>query len=223
MAWAYAWGAAPVGAAMDGIEFVPMIWNARNVNPKDLATARRHSQVLLAFNEPDARNQANMTVEEALELWPKLEATGMRLGSPAPTQGEALAGGWLDQFMQGIKTHRFRVNFICVHHYSAIYSDPHAAATELADYLRRVHVLYGKPIWLTEFALANWKAPATSAQQQAFIKVAVPKLEQLAFVERYAWFAFPRFQGDGGGLANAHLSDDNYELNAAGLAYRDAK
>ena len=31
--------------------------------------------------------QANMTVEQALELWPKLMATGQRLGSPAVACG----------------------------------------------------------------------------------------------------------------------------------------
>ena len=45
--------------------------------------------MLLGFNEPDLAEQANMTVEKALELWPRLEATGMRLGSPAVACGAA--------------------------------------------------------------------------------------------------------------------------------------
>ncbi len=39
--------------------------------------------VLLGFNEPDMSSQSNMTVSDALRLWPRLMATGMRLGSPA--------------------------------------------------------------------------------------------------------------------------------------------
>jgi Glycosyl hydrolase catalytic core len=86
-----------------------------------------------------------------------------------------------------------------------------------------VHELYGKPIWLTEFALANWKTPATSEQQRAYIKEAVPMLEKLPFVERYAWFAMPRSTGDNGALGNSHLTDDTCKLNPTGIAYRDAK
>ena len=164
-----------------------------------------------------------MTVEEALSLWPQLEATGMRLGSPAPTREAALNGGWLDRFMQGIKAKGYRVDFVCVHHYSANYEAPQAAAAELRDYLSRVHELYGKPVWLTEFALANWKTAATSKQQRAYIKEAVPMLEKLPFVERYAWFAMHRFKGDNDALANSHLSDDTCKLNPTGIAYRDAR
>ena len=66
--WCYNWGVAPVGTAMKDIEFVPMIWDEKHVNPKDLATVQTSGKVLLTFNEPDAKNQANITVEEALSL-----------------------------------------------------------------------------------------------------------------------------------------------------------
>ena len=221
--WCYNWGVAPVGTAMKDIEFVPMIWDEKHVNPKDLATVKTRGKVLLTFNEPNAKNQANMTVEEALSLWPQLEATGMRLGSPAPTREAALNGGWLDRFMQGIKAKGYRVDFVCVHHYSANYEAPQAAAAELRDYLSRVHELYGRPVWLTEFALANWNTPATSKQQRTYIKEAVAMLENLPFVERYAWFAMQRFKGDNNALANSHLTDDSRKLNQTGIAYRDAK
>ena len=208
---------------MKNIEFVPMIWDEKHVNPKDLATVKRSGKVLLTFNEPNAKNQANMTVEEALSLWPQLEATGMRLGSPAPSREAALGGGWLDRFMQGIKAKGYRVDFVCVHRYSANYEAPQAAAAELRDYLSRVHELYGKPVWLTEFALANWKTAATSKQQRTYMKEAVPMLEKLPFVERYAWFAMQRFKGDNDALANSHLTDDPCKLNPTGIAYRDAR
>jgi Glycosyl hydrolase catalytic core len=223
VSWCYNWDVAPAGTAMKDIEFVPMIWDEKHVNPKELARVQTSGKVLLTFNEPNAKVQANMTVEKALSLWPQLEATGMRLGSPAPTRGEALAGGWLHRFMQGIKAKGYRVDFVCVHYYSENYEAPQAAAAELKDYLSRVHELYGKPIWLTEFALANWKTAATSKQQRAYIKEAVAMLEKLRFVERYAWFAMQRFKGDNDALANSHLTDETGKLNGTGIAYRDAK
>ena len=125
--------------------------------------------------------------------------------------------------MQGIKAKGYRVDFVCVHHYSANYEAPQAAAAELRDYLSRVHELYGKPVWLTEFALANWKTAATGKQQRAYIKESIAMLEKLPFVERYAWFAMQRFKGDNDALANSHLTDDTCKLNRTGIAYRDAK
>ena len=50
--WCYNWSVAPVGKAMKDIEFVPMIWDEKSVNPKDLATVKTSGKVLLTFNEP---------------------------------------------------------------------------------------------------------------------------------------------------------------------------
>ena len=116
--WYYNWS--PTNASMpgpSGVEFVPMIWGADAVNDRTLATAKAEGDVLLGFNEPDLGEQANMTVERALELWPRLEATGMRLGSPAVAWGGADAGGWLDRFMTGAKEGGYRVDFIALHWY----------------------------------------------------------------------------------------------------------
>ena len=219
-AWCYDWAIRPAGVLPDGVEFVPMVWNEKSVNTDDLKTARVNGKALLGFNEPDVKNQANMTVEQALTLWPQLEATGMRLGSPATSAGAASITGWFRDFMNGARTNGYRIDFVCVHHYAGNYAP---AAADLKRYLQGVYDLYKKPVWLTEFALSNWKTPATSSEQEAYIKEVVPMLESLPFVERYAWFALPPFQGDGGALAYANLCDEEGVPNACGVAYRDAK
>lgn len=58
---------------------------------------------MLGFNEPDWPGQSDMPVSKALSLWPRLQATGPQLGSPAVAANGATAGGWLDQFMTGAK------------------------------------------------------------------------------------------------------------------------
>jgi hypothetical protein len=93
------------------VEFVPMIWGKDNVTPATLAKAKREGDVLLGFNEPDMDGQANMSVEDALAAWPKLQDTGRRLGSPAVAYGGDTAGGWLDRFMKGAKAKGLRVDF----------------------------------------------------------------------------------------------------------------
>jgi len=64
-----------------------MVWGAASVNPRALAQARLSGPVLLTFNEPDLVSQANVSVAQALSLWPELMATGLRLGSPAVATG----------------------------------------------------------------------------------------------------------------------------------------
>ena len=98
--WYYNWGAAPNGiAAPASVGYIPMIWGAASVTAATLAQVGGEGHVLLGFNEPDLGSQSNMSVAQALELWPKLMATGMSLGSPAVASGAATPGGWLDQFM----------------------------------------------------------------------------------------------------------------------------
>jgi hypothetical protein len=52
-----------------------------------LSAATASGKTILGFNEPDLAGQANMTVGQALDLWPRLQATGRRLGSPAVAYG----------------------------------------------------------------------------------------------------------------------------------------
>jgi hypothetical protein len=156
--------------------------------------------VLLGFNEPDQSGQANMTVAQALDLWPQLEATGMTLGSPAVSNGAATPGGWLDQFMTGAKARGYRVNFITVHWYGGDFETA-AAVQQLESYLQAIYNQYHLPIWLTEFALTSYAGPTptfpTEDQQAAFLTAATQMLDGLPYVQRYAWFALPVSSGSG--------------------------
>lgn len=220
VSWLYNWLPEPGWTLPEGVEFVPMIWGKKNLPDIDKVIGR--GKVLLAFNEPERKKQGNITVEEALEAWPKLEATQMRLGSPAPAAGGARPGGWLDRFMTGAKERGYRVDFVCVHWYGEKY-DPDVATKDLKAYLSAVHQRYQKPIWLTEFALNNYKegaAPATAAEQQAFMVKALPMLDALPFVERYSWFVFSSNRKDK--PQNWYLLSAEGNLTEVGETYSDA-
>ena len=93
--WFYTWAAGPNGVSSPAaVKFVPMIWGSGSVTSANLSEAKRHGHILLGFNEPDMAGQANMTVSDALRLWPQLMATGMRLGSPAVATNAAGSGSW---------------------------------------------------------------------------------------------------------------------------------
>lgn len=218
--WYYNWSSHPTAGAGSSARFVPMIWGAKSVTTTELNNAKRYGTELLAFNEPDFAGQANMSVDDALGLWPKLQATGLRLGSPAVAVGAADTGGWLDRFMTGAKQHGYRVDFITLHWYGSDYSD--AAAGQLKGYLQAVYNRYRKPIWLTEYALIKFTGGGSvypsDAQQVSFVQKSTAMLRSLSYVERYAWFALPTpddKQGTG-------LYRNGTTPTAAGRAYRVA-
>jgi len=197
--WYYTWAVNHPGIRTPkGVSFVPMIWGAGAVTAKNLKLVRHEGRNLLTFNEPDLSAQANMTVKQALHLWPRLEATKMRLGSPAVAFDAATPGSWLVKFMSRAKQRHYRVDFITLHWYGSDFSTG-PAVSQLRSYLQAVYDRYHKPIWLTEFGLANFgtgQFPA-AAQQAAFVTAATTMLDGLPYLQRYAWFALPANSTDG--------------------------
>jgi Glycosyl hydrolase catalytic core len=217
--WFYTWAADPGGiTAPPGVAFVPMIWGQKSVTDSGLAAARA-AGIVLGFNEPDMAGQANMTPAQALDLWPALQATGARLGSPAPAFGADRAGGWFDRFMSGAGERGYRVDFIALHWYGSDFSG--AATGQLKDYLEKVYARYHKPIWLTEYALIDFSGSPefpTGTQQAAFVTASTAMLRSLPYVERYAWFAL----GTGDTGDETGLYRPGGAATPAGLAYRAA-
>ena len=199
--WYYDWGANSSGiTAPASASFVPMIWGPSDVTAATLDQVKSEGDDLLGFNEPDQGGQANMTVAQALSLWPQLMATGMTLGSPAVSYDAATPGGWLDQFMAGAKARGYRVNFITVHWYGGDFSTG-PAVQQLESYLQAIYDRYHLPIWITEFALTSYAGSTATfpseAQQAAFLTAATAMLDGLPYVQRYAWFALPVSAGSG--------------------------
>jgi hypothetical protein len=131
---------------------------------------------LLGFNEPDNAWQANMTVDRAIELWPLLESTGLRLGSPAPMQG---GSWWLRSFLSKAKAKGYRVDFLALHWYGDC-SNTSGLETFIESYQD-----LNMPIWITEFSCYEDSAEVN----EAFMAMAIPVLESHPEVERFAWFA----------------------------------
>ncbi|MDQ2588170.1 sigma-70 family RNA polymerase sigma factor [Saccharothrix yanglingensis] len=192
--WVYNWATTPENVQVPpGVEYVPMIWGAKTVTPADLEAVARQGTTLLGFNEPDLAEQSNMTVEQALDLWPRLQATGMRLGSPAVAHSADKPGGWLDRFMAGAEQRGLRVDFIALHWYGSDFGP--AAVGHLRNYLDAVSARYGLPVWLTEYSLMDFSGGGVrypdERQLADFAGGSSRMLEGLPYLERYAWFALP--------------------------------
>lgn len=186
VAWYYTWNCdlpkAPV------VTFTPMVWSSSSMSKVHIPLdTPQVGNELLCFNEPDKDSQANMTVDKVVELWTQLESTGRRLGSPATAGNAARDDGWFVQFMNVATKMKLRVDFIAIHWYAP----PNPSA--LLNTVDTLYNKYRRPIWITEFAVADWKATSIEtnkySQEQVieFMKAVLPELDKRPYVERYAW------------------------------------
>ena len=223
--WYYTWG--PGHDWIDtpgGCEFVPMIWGEKDLQKDMLQQAQANGRYLLGFNEPDLATQSNMSVTYALKNWPKLQKTGLVLGAPAVSGSADIAGSWLDQFMSGARSHRYRVDFIPLHWYPspalAKNYSTYAAVGALQAYLTAVYERYRLPVWLTEFSLIAWSNSGGTALdvavQAEFLQAAAAMMASLPWLERWAWFSLPPFDGS----PAASLYDASGQVTGVGQTFR---
>lgn len=210
-AWYYNWKISNYVIISNRSTFVPMVWRGADVTTANLNTAKTYGNTLLTFNEPDNKDQSNMTYSEALSYWPTLQASGMRLGSPAVSNDTdpSQASGWLWNFMQGAKANNYRVDFMCLHYYMGATnaSDPVGTANKVIANIKAVYALYGKPIWITEFSL-TYGLNTLPSQESTFMQTIIPQLESLPYVEKYCWWT-SWYKFEGVVLGSWSLTDDN--------------
>lgn len=199
ISWNYNWGpditddVIPVWFDQNQVEFCPMAWNQSFNATRIREYAKAHPQVryLLGFNEPNLKDQCNLTPAQAAHYWPRVvrlaKELNLKLVSPAMNYG-TLEGysdpiKWLDEFFAIDSISIDDIDAISVHAYMG-------TATATIGYLDRFRK-YGKPVWLTEFCA--WEPIVSSVESQmSYMCTMLNYLEQSDLVERYAWF-IPRF------------------------------
>lgn len=215
--WWYDWS--PHGTGQDpAIELVPMIWGTADLT----ATIPAGSKTVLGFNEPNFKAQSNLTPQQAATDWPMVESIaagqGAALASPAvnfcgsstnpsgcsdPSVTDPYT--WLKDFFNACSG--CKVDAIAVHWYNC--DLPSLQAYIDGNSSLQGFVQFGKPIWLTEFSCDG---SHSVADQQAYMKAAVPYLEGNAHVARYSWFSASP-------IPNAQLADSTGALTALGQTY----
>ncbi|MFY9241994.1 MAG: glycosyl hydrolase [Polaribacter sp.] len=214
--WMYSWGNELREEIPENVEFVPMFWgkgsvNDANINRVKQLVAEGKVKYILGFNEPDGAAQANMTVDEAIALWPRLEEIGVPIGSPATVSPN---NAWMIEFMQKVEANNLRVDFVAVHHYGG----PNVMA--MVNKLKETYAAYKRPIWITEFAVADWGAASPAANRYTVAEVieymnqGLKALDEIEWVERYAWFS-----GTQAPLFTSALFDDDAVITEAGQVY----
>ena len=219
--WHYSWNWELRANYPEGVEFVPMIWGrgsatqARIDYLNNLASLGE-IQNILTFNEPDLESQSNMSVDEVVNLWPLLETLNVPISSPVAS---APLNDWMRDFMEKASNQNLRVDFVAIHIYHK--NDP----VKFIELVEEVYQTYGKPIWITEFAVRDTNATITNpniyseSYVLSFMQYVLDELYELDYVKRYSWFdpnannpKYPRLQ-------TADIIDENDQLTTLGEYY----
>ncbi len=226
ISWDYNWGNTPTDeAAMwfdtNEMDYCPMCWNGNYSadNIRAFVAAHPKTKYLLAFNEPNLKDQASMTPAQAAALWAPVVALAkelnLKLVSPAMNYG-TLAGysdpiKWLDEFFAQPGVSIDDIYAISIHCYMA-------SASGLQGFVERFEK-YDKPIWLTEFCAWD-PVPGSVNTQMDYMCAALNYLESHPSVERYAWFT-PRTSGKVDSAPYMQLLTHDYpaELTDLGKMY----
>lgn len=180
--WCYNWGTTPKSTDCDDPYFVPMIWGSGNVASALKGVGKAGYKTVLGFNEPNKSDQANMTVADAIALWPDLTSDpNIRVGSPAVSDdGRA----WLEDFMKQVKQKGLRVDFVAMHWYG--WNKGSCVAGQLEGAVKWASQ-WGLPVWITEFGCMG-SSNTDEKTVLDFFNSAIPMLAKHPLVERYAWY-----------------------------------
>lgn len=195
ISWWYNWASVPDNALQNtysnyNVDFAPQAWNAAGINGVNSWVSQDNKvKYLLGFNEPNFKDQANMTPSQAAAAWPQLQAIAdqynLKLVSPAVNYcGNCVTENgttytnpftWLDDFFTDCVG--CRVDYIALHWYGG--------GNSMSSYIDDARK-YGKPIWVTEYA--NWETGVTAQGQKSYLAGTTNFLERDPDIFRYSWF-----------------------------------
>jgi len=196
VSWIYNWGTQPsqeLVACMNqlGIGYAPMQWGGFSDVTDLNQTIWGAGKMLLGFNEPNFKSQANVLPADAAKMWPQMTAVAAQRNMPLFTPSASACGPnpetecyggvwspipWFDAFFANCTNCKF--DALSTHIYTC-------NITELTTYLEGLKK-YNLPVWLTEFA-----CPAAGQPEQIeidFMKQALQYLETQTYIGGYAWF-----------------------------------
>lgn len=218
--WYYDWTPHPTQTGMPTItpstQFYPMVfgWYPKT-SPKLLQTlSTEHLPILLGFNEPDNKQQSNVPVATAIAAWSQFQGVAREIVSPAAVNP---LGPWMETFMNAVEQQNLQVDAVAVHSYGGI------DATAFLDKLNQVHDQYQRPVYVTEFAVADWAAVNgrpnryTVKQVAEFMGTVCPAMDNLPWVKGYAWF--PTAAKNSNALATSVLFNSDGTLTDLGKLY----
>jgi|GEM_PF-2752069 len=194
--WTYNWGNG--AESLPNTEYAPMSWGGGGATTSSVYGYREMQNIthVMGFNESDnCSDQSGQygglcQIDIAVPTYGNLPRSGLRLVSPSCRENAPF--GWLSDFTDLAKQSDVRYDVVGIHWYDwggkptqTPYEDPQKVFERFKNYLQKVYDRYQMPIWITEF---NANANRDSTVQIGFIKLAIPYLESLDYIERYDYF-----------------------------------
>lgn len=222
--WFYTWSA-DKSNQLD-MEYVPM--NTHQYWPSVSTIASKTDCThMLSINEPEHPEQhtdcsCNENKHGKVSAWtattwtPRYQTTGMRIGSPCPTDAS-----WVKEYIGHIDDMAYRCDFVTFHAYWGSNEAPNIDSWY--SQLKSIYDATKRPIWLTEFNNgASWTSetkPSYEANGQKMAQI-IQMLENAPFIERYCIYNWDDWH-----LAVLTWDNDkkSWWVNPAGQAYRDIK
>jgi len=175
--WWYNWGLNGDMGCGEEAGFLPMHWGYYGGEFVEL-----NYSMVLGFNEPNHKGQANLSPQKAAQGWVKMQSSypeKVLISPSAAPGGNVDTFQWFDQFFEECdKLGGCRVDYIATHSY-----------TGNVDWdmglLWKLYGRYNRKIWLTEFALPN-----TNDENDVlkYMEKMLNRLEKADYVYRYSWF-----------------------------------
>jgi hypothetical protein len=194
--WGYNWSRTNNASMPGDFVFHPMQWGNFNwtigseqgpleqfISEWQRAAKSTH---FLGFNEPDGADQADLTVDEAIKLWQRLERMNLPLVSPVTVNPD---NAWMTNFMVQATNLGYRMDVIAAHRYP----DPNSGNSDaLVSLLQGFYNDWNRPVWLTEFSAVNWSGTGTWTEEDNYNWLAefMWRAESLPWLRHYSLFIF---------------------------------
>lgn len=210
VSWFYTWGPSSSLRSLNK-DFTAMVTGKDDWFPYGDVNNQTGINHVLGYNEPDQNNQANMSMQEMLNGWPTMMASGLRVGSPA----YASIGNGLYTFMRECEHRNYRVDFVALHAYFGGWE-----RSNWTSYFNDAYTNSRRPLWTTEWNNgANWTTEGgskTEAEQKKDITYILDAMESTNYFERYSIYNWVEDW-------RRVIRDNDGSLTPAGEVYRDTK
>ncbi len=222
--WYYNWGSG--GSATSSLDYTPMKWgggnSAGNITFAEGMQNEPYSN-LLAFNEPDGSDQANITVATALDRYEEILRSGLRMGSPVVKQDGF--NGWLSPFMDQATSRGLRVDFLAAHWYDWGNENTSSTGQQISNRMQAKLLTLRNTcgptlsMWVTEY---NANKNRTSSQIHAnFINASSNYFSSTSWIERHAYFR-ARWANAAQTITSGAWFGEAGSLTTSGQAFRDS-
>jgi hypothetical protein len=187
--WFYSWSATAEDDCEYG-DYHPMQWGWMTGTAPTILRyqadwyGRSQLTCAMGFNEPDKEEQSNIPEEDAADQWLRLERMQLPLVGPCPAQRDS---SWRQAYEALADERGLRSEYMAMHWYAGCND---GNPDNIISSIQSLYNKYGKPVWLTEFAVKDWYSTGTWTRNDNFNWLAefLWRAEGLDCLKKYSIF-----------------------------------